>query len=65
MLGKIMDSLKLLLKSAKLKGKFFSRDFDVNYRFITDEDVEGIDTSISLTSIFILNKKFREVFAIL
>ncbi|MDD4802298.1 MAG: phage tail protein [Syntrophomonas sp.] len=33
-------------KSAKLKGTFFARDFDGNYRFIADEDGTGIDASI-------------------
>lgn len=33
-------------QSAKLKGKFFSRDFDGNYRFICDDDVQGIDATI-------------------
>ena len=33
-------------QSAKLKGKFFSRDFDRNYRFIADEDEEGVDATI-------------------
>lgn len=33
-------------QSAKLKGKFFSRDFDGNYRFICDEDAQGLDTGI-------------------
>lgn len=33
-------------QSAKLKGKFFSRDFDGNYRFIADEDNEGVDQTI-------------------
>lgn len=33
-------------QSAKLKGKFFSREFDGNYRFIADEDVDGIDQTI-------------------
>lgn len=34
-------------QSAKLKGKFYSRDFDGNYRFIADEDIEGIDVTIT------------------
>ena len=33
-------------QSAKLKGQFFSRDFDGNYRFIIDEDGQGVDQSI-------------------
>lgn len=33
-------------QSAKLKGQFFPRDSDGNYRFIADEDMEGIDTTI-------------------
>ena len=33
-------------QSAKLKGKFFPRDFDGNYRFICDEDNQGIDETI-------------------
>lgn len=33
-------------QSAKLKGKFYSRDFDGNYRFIADEDAQGIDQTI-------------------
>ncbi|KAF5029262.1 hypothetical protein DSECCO2_650440 [anaerobic digester metagenome] len=33
-------------KSAKLKGTFFSRDFDGNFRFIADEDESGIDLTI-------------------
>jgi phi13 family phage major tail protein len=33
-------------KSAKLKGTFYSRDFDGNYRFIADEDEVGIDPAI-------------------
>lgn len=33
-------------QSAKLKGKFFSRDFDGNYRFIADEDGEEVDKTI-------------------
>lgn len=38
-------------KSAKLKGTFFARDFDGNYRFIADEDAIGIDSTI-ITSWF-------------
>ncbi|MPN60951.1 hypothetical protein SDC9_208684 [bioreactor metagenome] len=33
-------------QSAKLKGKFYSRDFDGNYRFICGEDAEGVDATI-------------------
>lgn len=33
-------------KSAKLKGTFYSRDSDGNYRFIADEDETGIDQLI-------------------
>ncbi|MEG1256412.1 hypothetical protein [Clostridium sp.] len=33
-------------QSAKLKGKFYSRDFDGNYGFIADEDMEGVDAAI-------------------
>ncbi|MGE5417429.1 MAG: major tail protein [Acidobacteriota bacterium] len=33
-------------KSAKLKGTFFARDFDGNFRFIADEDEVGIDPAI-------------------
>lgn len=33
-------------KSAKLKGTFFARDSDGNYRFIADEDGNGIDETI-------------------
>lgn len=33
-------------KSAKLKGIFYARDFDGNYRFIGDEDAVGIDMTI-------------------
>jgi phi13 family phage major tail protein len=33
-------------KSAKLKGTFFPRDYDGNYRFIADEDQAGIDQTI-------------------
>lgn len=33
-------------QSAKLKGNFFSREFDGNYRFIADEDVQGVDATI-------------------
>jgi phi13 family phage major tail protein len=38
-------------KTAKLTGKFFSREYDGNYRFIADEDSEQVDTSI-ITSWF-------------
>lgn len=41
-------------QSAKLKGKFYSRDFDGNYRFIADEDVQGVDQAI-------INSWFTEV----
>ncbi len=33
-------------KSAKLKGTFYSRDFDGNFRFIADEDEVGADPTI-------------------
>lgn len=33
-------------QSAKLKGKFYSRDFDGSYRFITDEDEQELDASM-------------------
>jgi len=33
-------------QSAKLKGSFYSRDYDGNYRFIADEDAQGIDATI-------------------
>jgi len=33
-------------KSSKLSGKFYSRDYDGNYRFIIDEDDEGVDMEI-------------------
>ncbi|WP_069648986.1 major tail protein [Caloranaerobacter ferrireducens] len=33
-------------KSAKIKGTFFARDYDGNYRFIADEDQAGIDQTI-------------------
>jgi phi13 family phage major tail protein len=33
-------------KSSKLKGTFYSRDFDSNYRFIADEDEPLIDAAI-------------------
>ncbi|MBV1817170.1 phage tail protein [Clostridium cochlearium] len=33
-------------KSAKLKGTFFARDFDDNYRFIADEDEKEVDATI-------------------
>ncbi|SHK54427.1 major tail protein [Paramaledivibacter caminithermalis] len=38
-------------KSAKLKGTFFERDYDGNYRFIADEDQTGVDQTI-ITSWF-------------
>lgn len=34
------------VQSAKLKGTFFARDYDGNFRFIGDEDAEGVDTTI-------------------
>ncbi|WP_040210855.1 major tail protein [Clostridium polynesiense] len=33
-------------QSAKLKGKFYSRDYDGNYRFIADEGIEGADSDV-------------------
>lgn len=33
-------------QSAKLKGTFFPREFDGNYRFIADEDTVGVDATI-------------------
>lgn len=33
-------------QSAKLKGSFYPRDYDGNYRFIADEDAEDIDQTI-------------------
>jgi phi13 family phage major tail protein len=33
-------------QSAKLKGSFYPRDFDGNYRFIADEDADGVDATI-------------------
>lgn len=33
-------------QSAKLKGTFYSREFDSNYRFIADEDAQGVDSTI-------------------
>jgi phi13 family phage major tail protein len=33
-------------KSAKLKGSFYARDFDGNFRFIADEDEVGMDPAI-------------------
>lgn len=33
-------------QSTKLKGTFYPREFDGNYRFIADEDAEGIDATI-------------------
>jgi phi13 family phage major tail protein len=33
-------------KTAKLTGTFYPRDFDGNYRFIVDEDSEGIDQAV-------------------
>lgn len=34
------------VQSAKLKGTFYPREFDSNYRFIADEDAEGVDATI-------------------
>ena len=34
------------VKSAKLTGKFYSRDFDGLYRFIADEDTVDVDKTI-------------------
>lgn len=34
------------VQSAKLKGKFYPREFDGNYRFIADEDMLGVDAAI-------------------
>lgn len=33
-------------QSAKLKGNFYSRESDGNYRFICDEDLQGVDATI-------------------
>lgn len=33
-------------QSAKLKGNFYPRDFDGNYRFIADEDNQGAEQTI-------------------
>jgi phi13 family phage major tail protein len=33
-------------QSAKLKGNFYSRESDGNYRFICDEDIQGVDATI-------------------
>ena len=33
-------------KSAKLKGSFYAREYDGNFRFIADEDETGIDPAI-------------------
>jgi phi13 family phage major tail protein len=33
-------------QSTKLKGKFYYRDFDGNYRLICDEDAEEVDATI-------------------
>lgn len=33
-------------QSSKLKGNFYSRESDGNYRFICDEDAEGVDVTI-------------------
>ena len=40
------EAEKPKVQSAKLKGEFFSRDFDGNYRFIADEDATGVDNTI-------------------
>lgn len=40
------ESEKPKAQSAKIKGKFYSRDFDGNYRFIADEDAEDIDEAL-------------------
>jgi phi13 family phage major tail protein len=37
---------KPAVKSAKLTGNFYSRDFDGNYRFLADEDETGVDLAI-------------------
>lgn len=36
-------------KTAKLKGTFFARDNDGNFRFIADEDASGVDETIITT----------------
>lgn len=33
-------------KSAKLKGTFYARNYDGNYRFIADEDAVGVDQTL-------------------
>ena len=33
-------------QSSKLKGTFYARDFDGNYRFIIDEDDSGVDDAL-------------------
>lgn len=33
-------------QSAKLKGNFYPRESDGNYRFICDEDIQGVDETI-------------------
>lgn len=40
------ESEKPKAQSAKLKGNFYPRGFDGNYRFICDEDAEGVDATI-------------------
>lgn len=40
------ESEKPKVQSSKLKGTFYARDFDGNYRFILDEDDTGVDTEI-------------------
>lgn len=40
------ESEKPKAQSAKLKGNFYPRGFDGKYRFIADEDGEGVDASI-------------------
>ncbi|MBU3100663.1 MULTISPECIES: major tail protein [Clostridium] len=40
------ESEKPKAQSAKLKGKFYPRDFDGNYRFIADEDSISVDATI-------------------
>lgn len=40
------ESEKPQPKTAKLKGTFFARDNDSNFRFIADEDATGIDETI-------------------
>jgi phi13 family phage major tail protein len=40
------EAEKPKVQSAKLKGEFYARDYDGNYRFITDGDIEGTDETI-------------------